>query len=57
MYEFSDYASRGFNLVHNRLMPGSKRLSSLMLYATDRCDFGMQALSDLGQTADYGFAV
>jgi MoaA/NifB/PqqE/SkfB family radical SAM enzyme len=40
MYEFSDYASRGFNLVYNRLMPGSKRLSSLMLYATDRCDSG-----------------
>ena len=40
MFGFSDYASRGFNLVHNRLMPGSKRLSSLMLYATDRCDSG-----------------
>src|ERR1700733_4619044 len=40
MYEFSDYASRGFNLVYNRLMPRSKRLSSLMLYATDRCDSG-----------------
>lgn len=40
MYEFSDYASRGFNLVYNRLRPGSKRLSSLMLYATDRCDSG-----------------
>ncbi len=31
---------RGFNLVRNRLMPGSKCLSSLMLYATDRCDSG-----------------
>jgi MoaA/NifB/PqqE/SkfB family radical SAM enzyme len=40
MYEFPDYASRGINLVYNRLMPGSKRLSSLMLYATDRCDSG-----------------
>jgi MoaA/NifB/PqqE/SkfB family radical SAM enzyme len=40
MFHFSDYASRGFNLVYNRLMPGSKRLSSLMLYATDRCDSG-----------------
>lgn len=39
-FQFSDYASRGFNLVNNRLMPGSKRLSSLMLYATDRCDSG-----------------
>lgn len=40
MYQFSDYASRGFNLLYNRLAPGSKRLSSLMLYATDRCDSG-----------------
>lgn len=40
MFHFSDYASRGFNLVYNRLLPGSKRLSSLMLYATDRCDSG-----------------
>jgi MoaA/NifB/PqqE/SkfB family radical SAM enzyme len=40
MFGFSDYASRGFNLVYNQLMPGSKRLSSLMLYATDRCDSG-----------------
>jgi MoaA/NifB/PqqE/SkfB family radical SAM enzyme len=40
MYDFSDYASRGFNLLYNRLAPGSKRLSSLMLYATDRCDSG-----------------
>jgi MoaA/NifB/PqqE/SkfB family radical SAM enzyme len=40
MYDLSDYASRGFNLVYNRLLPGSKRLSSLMLYATDRCDSG-----------------
>jgi MoaA/NifB/PqqE/SkfB family radical SAM enzyme len=40
MFKFSDYASRGYNLVHNRVMAGSKRLSSLMLYATDRCDSG-----------------
>jgi MoaA/NifB/PqqE/SkfB family radical SAM enzyme len=40
MFNFTDYASRGYNLVHNRLLPGSKRLSSLMLYATDRCDSG-----------------
>lgn len=39
-FSFSDYASRGRNLLYNRLMPGSKRLSSLMLYATDRCDSG-----------------
>lgn len=40
MFQFSDYASRGFNLLYNRLMPGSKRLSSLMIYATDLCDSG-----------------
>lgn len=40
MFQFSDYGVRGFNLVHNRLMAGSKRLSSLMLYATDLCDSG-----------------
>src|SRR5258707_5145069 len=40
MFQFSDYASRGFNLVYNRLASGSKRLSSLMLYATDLCDSG-----------------
>ena len=40
MFQISDYAARGFNLVYNRLAPGSKRLSSLMLYATDLCDSG-----------------
>lgn len=40
MFQFSDYASRGFNLVYNRLIPGRKRLSSLMIYATDLCDSG-----------------
>jgi MoaA/NifB/PqqE/SkfB family radical SAM enzyme len=40
MFQLSDYTSRGYNLVHNRLMPGAKRLSSLMLYATDMCDSG-----------------
>ena len=40
MFGWQDYASRGYNFFHNRLAPGSKRLSSLMLYATDRCDSG-----------------
>src|ERR1700754_927316 len=40
MFQFSDYSSRGYNLVHNHLVPGAKRLSSLMIYATDRCDSG-----------------
>ena len=40
MFPLADYASRGYNLVHNRLAPGRKRLSSLMLYATDMCDSG-----------------
>jgi MoaA/NifB/PqqE/SkfB family radical SAM enzyme len=40
MFQFSDYSSRGYNLVHNHLAPGAKRLSSLMIYATDMCDSG-----------------
>jgi MoaA/NifB/PqqE/SkfB family radical SAM enzyme len=40
MFQFSDYGTRGYNLIHNHLMPQSKRLSSLMLYATDLCDSG-----------------
>jgi MoaA/NifB/PqqE/SkfB family radical SAM enzyme len=40
MFQFSDYAGRGYNLIHNRLFPSRKRLSSLMLYATDLCDSG-----------------
>jgi MoaA/NifB/PqqE/SkfB family radical SAM enzyme len=40
MFQLSDYAGRGYNLIHNRLFPGRKRLSSLMIYATDLCDSG-----------------
>jgi MoaA/NifB/PqqE/SkfB family radical SAM enzyme len=40
MFSLSEYAGRGYNLVHNRLRPEAKRLSSLMLYATDLCDSG-----------------
>ena len=40
MFDLSDYGNRGYNLIHNHLRPKSKRLSSLMLYATDMCDSG-----------------
>ena len=40
MYQLSDYTGRGFNFLHNRVRPNAKRLSSLMLYATDLCDSG-----------------
>ncbi len=40
MFELKDYAGRGYNYFHNKLYPGHKRLSSLMLYATDLCDSG-----------------
>jgi len=40
MFQLSDYVGRGYNLIHNRLFPGRKRLSSLMIYATDLCDSG-----------------
>jgi MoaA/NifB/PqqE/SkfB family radical SAM enzyme len=40
MFQFSDYGTRGYNLIHNHMMPQAKRLSSLMLYATDLCDSG-----------------
>ncbi len=40
MFKFSDYAGRGYNFLHNRFFPAKKRLSSLMIYATDLCDSG-----------------
>ncbi|MBO9572766.1 MAG: radical SAM protein [Chitinophagaceae bacterium] len=40
MFNLSDYAGRGYNFLHNHLFPKSKRLSSLMIYATDLCDSG-----------------
>jgi MoaA/NifB/PqqE/SkfB family radical SAM enzyme len=40
MFDWQEYALRGYNHVHNRLRPGRKRLSSLMIYATDLCDSG-----------------
>lgn len=38
MYKRKDYLKRGFRFLRNRLLPGRKTLSSLMLYATDLCD-------------------
>jgi MoaA/NifB/PqqE/SkfB family radical SAM enzyme len=38
MYNLSNYISRGATFVNNQLFPGSKRLSTLMIYATDLCD-------------------
>src|SRR5580700_7083521 len=40
MFDWQEYALRGYNHVHNRLRPGRKRHSSLMIYATDLCDSG-----------------
>jgi MoaA/NifB/PqqE/SkfB family radical SAM enzyme len=37
MYSFSDYFKRGLRLINNELFPSKKKLSSVMLYATDRC--------------------
>jgi len=38
MYKFSDYIKRGAKLVNNQFFPYHKRLSTIMLYATDRCN-------------------
>jgi MoaA/NifB/PqqE/SkfB family radical SAM enzyme len=38
MYKMSDYIKRGVKMVNNNLMPSKKKLSTIMLYATDRCD-------------------
>lgn len=38
MYKYSDYVRRGLKLVNNELFPRHKRLSTIMLYATDRCN-------------------
>ncbi|WP_370443886.1 radical SAM protein [Terrimonas sp.] len=40
MFQKSDYIIRGYNFLHNRLFPRRKKLSSLMIYATDVCDSG-----------------
>ncbi|RYF96885.1 MAG: radical SAM protein, partial [Chitinophagaceae bacterium] len=38
MYKISDYISRGSAFLNNQLFPGNKKLSTLMIYATDLCD-------------------
>ena len=38
MYKLSDYANRGKILLNNFLFPRHKKLSSVMLYATDQCN-------------------
>ncbi|MDI9358645.1 MAG: radical SAM protein [Phycisphaerales bacterium] len=40
MYNKLDYVRRGLRLLNNTLRPGEKKLSVLMLYATDLCDSG-----------------
>ena len=40
MYSLKDYIQRGSVFVHNKLFPSRKKLSSLMIYATDLCDSG-----------------
>ncbi|MDF2189777.1 radical SAM protein [Paraflavitalea sp. CAU 1676] len=38
MYKFSNYFSRGRTFLNNQVFPGNKKLSTLMIYATDLCD-------------------
>lgn len=38
MYKFSDYVKRGGLFLNNQLFPSKKKLSTIMLYATDRCN-------------------
>lgn len=38
MYKISDYITRGTTFLNNQLRPGHKKLSTLMIYATDLCD-------------------
>jgi len=38
MYSKLEYVKRGSRFVRNQVLPGKKRISSLMLYATDLCD-------------------
>lgn len=40
MYGIKEYAKRGANFVNNRIRPHNKKLSTLMIYATDICDSG-----------------
>lgn len=38
MYGISDYLQRGSKFLNNQIFPGHKKLSRLMIYATDLCD-------------------
>jgi len=38
MYKLNDYVQRGRVLLQNKFFPSRKKLSTLMLYATDLCD-------------------
>lgn len=38
MYKTNSYINRGMVFLNNRLRPGHKKLSTLMIYATDLCD-------------------
>ncbi|MGB1247804.1 MAG: radical SAM protein [Chitinophagales bacterium] len=40
MYTTKDYIKRGARFLNNVTRPGSKKLSTLMFYATDLCDSG-----------------
>ncbi len=40
MYKVTDYARQGVNFLNNLTRPGHKKLSTLMIYATDLCDSG-----------------
>lgn len=38
MYKTRDYIERGSRMLHNRVFPHKRRISTLMVYATDLCD-------------------
>ena len=40
MYNKIDYVKRGLKFANNLAFPGNKKLSTLMIYATDLCDSG-----------------
>ncbi len=40
MYNTKDYITRGVKFANNILLPGHKKLSTLMIYGTDLCDSG-----------------
>jgi MoaA/NifB/PqqE/SkfB family radical SAM enzyme len=38
MYKLGNYINRGMTFLNNQVFPGNKKLSTLMIYATDLCD-------------------